>query len=109
MFGGGWMMGTTKHVSFEQKIVKLLLVSCIFLDWSCWEQCWAHGLEKIARDMPYNFERIYHIVDSMIVMAQIQRKSYGFRIFTATRVVEIQDRTKKGDGGRYHENRIQRI
>lgn len=31
----------------------------------------------------------------MIVKAQIQRESYGFGTFTATRVAEIQDRTKK--------------
>lgn len=47
--------------------------------------------------MPYNFERIYHIIDSMIVKAQIQRESYGFGTFTATRVAEIQDRTKKDE------------
>lgn len=53
--------------------------------------------EKFASDLPYNFERIYHIVDSMIVKAQIQRESYGFGTFIATRVAEIQDRTKKGE------------
>lgn len=47
--------------------------------------------------MPYNFERIYRIVHSMIEKAQLQRESYGFRTYTGTRVAVIQDRIKKND------------
>ncbi|KAK3105008.1 hypothetical protein FSP39_015108 [Pinctada imbricata] len=51
--------------------------------------------ERLVRDLSYEFEEVYHIVDSMIVRAQIQKESYGFGTFTATRVAEIQNKTNK--------------
>ena len=45
------------------------------------------------RDIP--FEKIYHIVDSEIVRAMINKDSYGFRTFAANRIGEIQDSTEK--------------
>lgn len=49
--------------------------------------------QKLVESMDYSFERIVHIVDSMIVRAQIQRESYGFGTFVATRVAEIQNKS----------------
>ena len=43
------------------------------------------------------FEGVYHIIDSEIVKAMINRDSYGFRSFAANRIGEIQDTTKKED------------
>ena len=43
------------------------------------------------------FERCYHIVDSQIVHAMIQRESYGFNTFAATRIGEIQEGTNIAD------------
>ena len=40
---------------------------------------------------------MYHIVDSEIVRAMIQRESYGFKTFIAVRVGEIQEKTRKED------------
>ncbi|CAC5386479.1 unnamed protein product [Mytilus coruscus] len=34
--------------------------------------------QKLVEEMDYKFSRVIHIVDSMIVRAQIQRESYGF-------------------------------
>ena len=45
----------------------------------------------------YTFERCYHIVDSQIVHAMIQRESYGFNTFAATRIGEIQEGTNIAD------------
>ena len=39
------------------------------------------------------FEQVFHIVDSEIVRAMINKDSYGFNTFVATRVGEIQDST----------------
>ena len=38
----------------------------------------------------YKLQRCYHIVDSQIVHSMIQKESYGFNTFAATRVGEIQ-------------------
>ena len=45
----------------------------------------------------YKFKKIYHIVDSQIVHSMIQKSSYGFNTFAATRVGEIQENTDPHD------------
>lgn len=50
-------------------------------------------LRKLVTKMSFRFSKIVHIIDSMIVRAQIQRESYGFGTFVATRVAEIQSIT----------------
>ena len=45
----------------------------------------------------YKFQRYYHIVDSLIVHAMIHKETYGFNMFAATRVGEIQEGTEKND------------
>ena len=47
----------------------------------------------IEKECRYRFEKIYHIVDSQIVHAMIQKSSYGFNTFAATRIGEIQEGT----------------
>ena len=47
----------------------------------------------IESEMDFNFEKIVHLTDSMIVRAQIQKESYGFGTFVATRIAEIQQKT----------------
>ena len=49
--------------------------------------------KKIVEYMNVSFSAIYHITDSMIVCCQIQKESYGFQTFVATRVGEIQTKT----------------
>jgi hypothetical protein len=44
----------------------------------------------IEKETRYKFLACYHIVDSEIVRAMIQKESYGFNTFAATRVGEIQ-------------------
>ena len=51
-------------------------------------------LDKESR---YNFAKYYHIVDSQIVCGMIQKDSYGFNTFAATRIGEIQEGTKRED------------
>ena len=41
----------------------------------------------------YKFVKCYHIVDSQIVHSMVQKESYGFNTFAATRVGEIQQNT----------------
>ena len=49
--------------------------------------------ETITREMKIPFKAIFHIVDSAIVRAQIQKESYGFGTFVATKIAEIQDKS----------------
>ena len=51
----------------------------------------------IEKECRYQFQKIYHIVDSQIVHAMIQKNSYGFNTFAATRIGEIQEGTSQTD------------
>ena len=51
----------------------------------------------IEKECRYRFQRIYHIVDSQIVHAMIQKNSYRFNTFAATRIGEIQEGTSQTD------------
>ncbi|XP_063446979.1 uncharacterized protein LOC134726470 [Mytilus trossulus] len=53
--------------------------------------------QKIIQEMDWEFVKVIHITDSMIVRAQIQKESYGFGTFVATRVAEIQSITDPTD------------
>ena len=49
--------------------------------------------EFIEKETRWKFEKICHIVDSQFVQAQVQKESYGYNTFVATRVGEIQEGT----------------
>ena len=49
--------------------------------------------DTIMCEMTSRFDRVVHIVDSDIVRSQIQKESYGFGTFTATKIAEIQSKS----------------
>ena len=49
--------------------------------------------ETIMKEFKWEFESVYHIVDSSIVRSQIQKESHGFNTFVAVRIAEIQVKT----------------
>ncbi len=50
------------------------------------------------KEMPtVAFDRVYHIIDSEIVKAMINRESYGFSTFAANRIGEIHRNTEPKD------------
>ena len=51
----------------------------------------------INKHMRYKFDKTYHIVDSEIVKAMINKGSYGFNTFAANRIGEIQDTTSSSE------------
>ena len=53
--------------------------------------------EVICKDLSVKFERVIHLVDSEIVRAMINLKSYGFNTFAANRIGEIQQGTKANE------------
>ena len=50
----------------------------------------------IVKECRYKFEK-HHIVDSQIVRAMIQKETYGFNTFAATRIGEIQKGTNPSE------------
>lgn len=48
---------------------------------------------KIEQELDWHFERVFHIVDSEIVRAQIQKDSHKFKSFVGTRIAEIQSKS----------------
>ena len=53
--------------------------------------------DSIKKECRYRFERVFHILDSEIVRAMIQRESYGYNTFTSTKIGEIQEGTDPED------------
>ena len=47
----------------------------------------------LENNMRYQFNKVYHAVDSEIVKAMISKQSYGFNTFVANRIGEIQEKT----------------
>ena len=43
----------------------------------------------IMKETNFSFDKVFHLVDSSIVRAQIQKESYGFATFVALRIGEI--------------------
>ena len=53
--------------------------------------------EKIVQGTNLHFAAVIQIIDSTIVRWQIQKESYGFKSFVATRVGEIQSKTEPSE------------
>ena len=51
----------------------------------------------IEKEVDYKFSKIIHLIDSEIVRVQIQKESYGFQTFVATRIGEIQEKTEPSE------------
>ncbi|XP_063592199.1 uncharacterized protein LOC134769401 [Penaeus indicus] len=51
----------------------------------------------IENELSYRFSSVMHITDSAIVRAQIQKESYGFGTFVATRVAEVQSKSNPNE------------
>ena len=50
--------------------------------------------EFITKEMNYRFKNVTFLMDSEIVLAMLNKESYGFQTFAALRVGEIQQATK---------------
>ena len=48
----------------------------------------------IHKELRYQFEKVYHIIDSEIVKAMISKESYEFNTFVANHIGEIQSKTE---------------
>ena len=53
--------------------------------------------ESIMQELKIPFNMVFHLIDSMIVQAQIQKESYRFKPFVATRLSEIQEKTNPSE------------
>ena len=52
---------------------------------------------SLIKEMDIEFGRVIHLIDSMIVNAQIQTESYRFKPFVSTRLGEIQESMKSSE------------
>ena len=53
--------------------------------------------EKIQQELDWQFESVYHLVDSAIVRDQIQKDSYKFKSFVGTIIAEIQSKSNPSE------------
>ena len=53
--------------------------------------------QLLIKESRFIFHKCYHLVDSQIVHAMIQKETYGFNTFAATRLGEIQEGTDPKD------------
>ena len=62
---------------------------------------WSSNKQKnqylIEAQCKYKLQKCYHIVDSQIVHAMIQKESYGLNTLAATQIGEIQEGTNVED------------
>ena len=49
--------------------------------------------ETIQKEIKYQYKKVFHVVDSSIVRAQIQKESYGFGSFVATKIAGTQNKS----------------
>ena len=86
----------TKLVISKTRVAPLKCITIVNLELSA--AVLASRLRKfIVNECRYTFERFTHIVDSEIVRSMIQKESYGFNTFAATRIGEIQENTDPSD------------
>ena len=52
---------------------------------------------RITSEMRLEFKQVYHIVDSVIVQAQIQKESRGFVTFVGTKIGECQRKSNPSE------------
>ena len=95
-----WMLNDGRYVSnlvaSKSRIAPIEVASIVRLELS------GAVLNKrltcfIKKEMRLQFDREFHIVDSEIVRSMIQKQSYGFKTFVATRIGEIQEATEPED------------
>ena len=51
----------------------------------------------IIKGLDFDFEKIYHIIDSQIVLEQIHKDCYKFGVFVANRIAKVQSSTNISD------------
>ena len=95
-----WLLNNGRYVSnlvaSKSRIAPIAIASIVRLELS------GAVLNKrltcfIKKEMRLEFDRELHIVDSEIVRSMIQKQSYGFKTFVATRIGEIQEATEPED------------
>ena len=83
----------SRLVMSKSRLAPLRIISIVRLE-LCGALLQARLKEFLNKESRIKIAKLYHIVDSQIVRAMVQKESYGFNTFSAIRVGEIQESTE---------------
>ena len=78
----------SKIIAAKSRIAPLKVINIVRLE-LCGAVVSKRLREFVCKEVHLKFERVIHLVDSEIVKAMINLKSYGFNTFAANRIGEI--------------------
>ena len=82
----------SRLIMSKSRLSPLRIISIVRLE-LCGAVLSARLKKYLQMEMRVRISKIYHLVDSNIVRAMVQKESYGFNTFAAIRVGEIQEYT----------------
>ena len=91
--GGGY---ESRLIGAKSRVAPIKIIDIVRLE-LCGAVISKRLRESIQRESVIRFEKVYHLVDSEIVKAMINRQSYGFNTFAANRIGEIHQTTDKDE------------
>ncbi|XP_071948687.1 uncharacterized protein [Antedon mediterranea] len=87
---------SSQIVASKSRVAPIEIISVVRLELSA--AVMSKRLAKyIVNETRIKFDQVFYIVDSEIVRAMVQKQSYGFKTFAATRIGEIQQDTEPQD------------
>ncbi|KAJ8049254.1 hypothetical protein HOLleu_01926 [Holothuria leucospilota] len=81
---------STSLLASRSRVAPIRITSVVRLELSA-ALLSARLAKTIMEEIGIDFQRVLYLVDSEIVRAMIQKRSYGFKTFVATRIEEIQE------------------
>ncbi|KAJ8039805.1 hypothetical protein HOLleu_13921 [Holothuria leucospilota] len=81
---------STSLLASKSRVAPIRITSVVRLELSA-ALISARLAKTIMEETGIDFQRVLYLVDSEIVRAMIQKRSYGFKTFVATRIGEIQE------------------
>ncbi|XP_071954191.1 uncharacterized protein [Antedon mediterranea] len=87
---------SSKIVASKSRVAPIEIISVVRLELSAAVMS-KRLAQYIINETRIMFDQVFYVVDSEIVQAMVQKQSYGFKTFAATRIGEIQQDTEPQD------------